>query len=273
MIPLPRLQARRRRNPQKRTVFKLAQIGVSALFLMACSRLTAVKQMDAARIAEAQRVVEHLQATNQSLKSFKGTGTISLRQNGVLTFDQRVAWAGAEPVSLSIVLLVSGFPAARIASDGSWLYYVDNQDPKKTYRKIRSDDPSLRRIIAIPINSSDVITLLCGRAPLRPHDAVVLEPDPAGDGFVLVLKRWWGIVEKVYLDPGQSMVRQVEVFQRTGSLAYRAVFEKMQWVSDYQVPQKLALSDDDGVYCQLVIDRYWADVEVSPSMFVLPAPE
>ena len=240
---------------------------------MACSQLTATREMEASQIAAAQSVVDRLQTTNQSLRSFKGTGKVSLRQNGVLTLDQRVAWVGAQPVNLSIVLLVSGFPAVRIASDGSWLYYVDNQDPKRSYRKIRADDPSLERVLAIPITSSDVIRLLSGRIPVREYDTAVLEPDTAGDGFVLKLRKWWGTIAKVYVDSGKSLVRQVEVFERTGSLAYRAVFEQMQWVSDYQVPQKLALSNDNGAHFQLVIDRYWADVEVSPSMFAVPAPD
>jgi hypothetical protein len=257
----------------KRVVFKLLWVGAAACFLMACSRLTALKEMEASQIAAAQNVVDRLQTTNQFLKSFKGTGKISLRQNGVLTLDQRVAWVGAEPVKLSIVLLVSGFPAVRIASDGSWLYYVDSQDPKGSYRKIRTNDPSLERILAIPINASDVIRLLSGRIPLREYDTAILESDTAGPGFVLVLRKWWGIVAKVYVDSGRSTVRQVEVFERRGSLAYRAVFEQMQWVSDYQVPQTLALSNDNGAYFQLIIDRYWADVEVSPSMFVVPAPD
>jgi hypothetical protein len=240
---------------------------------MACSRLTAVKEMEASQIAAAQNVVDRLQTTNQSLKSFKGTGKISLRQNGVLTLDQRVAWVGAEPVNLSIVVLVSGFPAVRIASDGSWLYYVDSHDPKESYRKIRANDPSLERILAISINASDVISLLSGRIPQREYDTAILQPDSAGHGFVLILKKWWTVIARIYLDADKSTVRQVEVFHRRGSLAYRAVFEQMQWVSDYRVPRILALSNDDGAYFQLIIDRYWADVEVSPSMFAVPAPD
>ena len=229
--------------------------------------------MNAARIAVAQEVVERLRTTNQSLTSFKGTGKVSLRQNGVLTLDQRVAWVGAEPVYLSIVLFVSGFPAVRIASDGRWLYYVDNQDPKESYRKIRASDPSLKRLLAIPINTSDVIRLLSGRIPRLKYDTAVLEPDTADHGFVLILTKWWNVVGKVYLDSNKSTLRRIEVFDARGTLVYRAVFETMQWVSDYQVPRKIAISNDNGAYFQLIIDRYWADVEVSPAMFTVPAPD
>jgi hypothetical protein len=51
------------------------------------------------------------------------------------------------------------------------------------------------------------------------------------------------------------------------------VFEQMQWVSDYRVSRSLALSNDNGADLRLIIDRYWADVDVSPSMFAVPAPQ
>ncbi len=92
-------------------------------------------------------------------------------------------------------------------------------------------------------------------------------------GYVLTLKkRWYGIVEKIFLAEDKTQVRQIEFFNRSGSLIYRARFDEMQAVDNYQVPARLSISNGEGMVFQLEIQKYWADVPVSPSMFVLEPP-
>jgi hypothetical protein len=43
----------------------------------------------------------------------------------------------------------------------------------------------------------------------------------------------------------------------------------MQIIKGYQVPSRLSISSDEGMGFQLEVQNYWADVPVSPSMFVL----
>jgi hypothetical protein len=47
----------------------------------------------------------------------------------------------------------------------------------------------------------------------------------------------------------------------------------MQAVNKYQVPLRLSISSDEGMGFQLEVQKYWADVPVSPSMFVLDPPD
>jgi hypothetical protein len=56
-------------------------------------------------------------------------------------------------------------------------------------------------------------------------------------------------------------------------LIYRAEVDRTQRVNDFQVPQRLRLSNDDGIDFQLDIHRYWVNVDVSPSVFVLTPPK
>ena len=63
------------------------------------------------------------------------------------------------------------------------------------------------------------------------------------------------------------------MFNRSGSLVYRVGLEDIREVQGYQVPFRLKISSDEGADCLLDIDRYWADVEVSPAVFVLTPPE
>jgi hypothetical protein len=249
----------------------------SALVLFAgCSsqsRRTA-DALDAAARAEAQALLATLSNQNKALKNFKGIGKIRVRQNGKLIIDERVFWIGSETVKLNIAVLVSGQPAIKIASDGKWFYYYEVREGQPLYKKIRATDANLERIISIPIQISDLINLLAGRIPLREHHSATLARQDPGNGFVLVLKRrWWGVTEKIYLDDTKSRVQKAEFYSRSGSLVYLARFDEMQHVKGYQVPAKLSIANGEGVDFQLVVDRYWADADVSSSMFVLKPPE
>ena len=91
---------------------------------------------------------------------------------------------------------------------------------------------------------------------------------------MLVLKRrWWGVVEKILFNEDRTRVRQVEFYNRSGSLIYLAQFDEMQTVKEYRVPSRLILSNAEGADFQLDVERYWADVDISSSMFVLNPPE
>ena len=227
-----------------------------------------------AAMADARIVLLTLSNQNHTLKNFKGIGKIQAWQKGEKRIDERIAWIGSGTVKISIVVLISGHPAIKIASDGKWLYYYEVRQGEPLYKKIPATDATLQRIIAVPINPIDIITLLAGRTPLREHHSAVLHRQDSGPGYVLVLKkRWYGIVEKIYLDEDKTRVRQIEFFNRSGSLIYRARFDEMQAVNKYQVPLRLSISSDEGMGFQLEVQKYWADVPVSPSMFVLDPPD
>jgi hypothetical protein len=223
---------------------------------------------------EAQTLLAELNRQNASLNSFKGLGKIELWQNGRRKFDERVAWIGAERNKLSIVLMISGYPAVRMTSDGEWFYYYEVGEGKPIYRKIPASEASLKHIISIPIQAGDVVELLAGRVPLREHDRVTLQKQETEPGYVLTLKKqWWGVVEKIYLDDHKARVNSIEYYSRMGSLVYRVRFEKMQSINGYQVPALLSVSNGVDSDFQLVVDRYYTDVPVTASMFVLDPPD
>ena len=249
---------------------------VAAFLITNCAVFRPARELEITPVDKANKVRELLSALNiqnDSLKNFKGIGNIQIRQNGQLLLDQRVAWIGEKPAKLSIAVLVSGYPAVKLAIDGKWLYYLEVVGQDTKFRKIAVSDPSLEKLISIPIPSSAVISLLAGQIPMPEFDQAALIEEKTLPGNVLVLKeRWWGVRQKIYYNPSLSEIRQVDVFHRSGELKYRAEIESMQRINGFQVPLRLRLLTRNGADCQLDIDRYWANVDLPPEVFVLTPP-
>ncbi len=277
------MNARERKTTGCAKRFRVPAIGVAwvmaaALALSGCATWSGVleqppsEEADSADAAEARQVLDRLQKTNERLKSFKGVGRLTIRQDGKVQMDERLAWLGSDPLKLSIVLFAAGFPAVRMAGDGEWLYYQEDPAQGATIKKIRASDPDFKRLLSIPIQSSDIIALMRGRIPIREHRSARLKPLKSGNGYVLMLMRTWGVHQMIFLDETKTEVRQTEVYDSSGDLLFQANFLEMQLVDGYKVPLRLAVSGKDKALVQLVVERYWADVPVTPSMFVLGSP-
>jgi hypothetical protein len=239
-----------------------------------CSSCSSISTKISRGTAEAQTLLEALSRQNASLTSFKGLGKISLWQNGQQKFDERVAWIGSGRNKLSIVLMISGYPAVRMTSDGEWFYYYEVGEGKPIYRKIPAREANLKHIVSIPIQADDVLDLLAGRVPLREHSTATLQLSETKQDYILILRKpWWGVVEKIYLDENKTRVRMIEFFSAMGSLIYRVRFEEMQTINGYLVPARLSVSNGKDTDFQLVVNRYYTDVPVTASMFVLNPPE
>jgi len=224
--------------------------------------------------AEAQAVLSLLNHINAKLGNFKGIGKIKVWRNGSLKIDERIAWIGSETSKINIAVLIGGHPTVKMASDGKWFYYYEVGTGKPIYKKIAASNANLERILSISIQTADVLNLLAGRVPIREHHSAILEKQEAKPGYVLVLKkRWWGVIEKIYVDETKTRAHQVEFFNRSGSLIYRARFEAMQTIKGYLVPARLSITNGEDADFKLDIERFWVDVAVTSAMFVLQPPE
>ena len=106
---------------------------VPVKLLSACTGITATlsgktaEELDKANLAEAKHLLQTLENTNSSLRNFKGIGKIKVWRNARVQFDERVAWLGSDPLKIRIEVLISGFPAVKLASDGQWFYFLEMQ--------------------------------------------------------------------------------------------------------------------------------------------------
>lgn len=244
----------------------------AVFFLSACggiAGMTSKKSLISEELHEAETVLLSLKNKNSGLKTFKGTGKVTFWGKGKKGFISDIAWVGTEPDKIRIAIRsLSGQPVVSLACDGTWLYFVSHTD-QRFYKK-PSKNSTLKRFISIPIKSHDIVSILAGRIPVNKHDSATIKRNRSKDGNILVLKKdWENVVEKIYIDETGTNVRKIEMFDLNGLLLYRAEFVKMQNINGFLVPSRLFFSGANGNSFQLDINRYWANVSILPSTFVL----
>jgi len=247
---------------------------IVSLVLGACGGLNRRSAVEhAAPVEEARQLLVSLSDANPSLSAFKGVGKIKMWNPDRSTVSERVAWVGASPESLRIEVLVSGRSMIKFSTDGRHMYFIDLRDPEPSLTKMRTIAPDLQHLASLPVKIREIVELMAGRPPSVNYSDVHLIRQTGGDGYILVLEKWWRITEKIYLNKDRSEIEKVEVFNNNQRLRYRVIFNRMQDVRGYRVPARLTITDEKGAGLILDIDRYLTDVSITPSVFVLSPPD
>jgi len=216
---------------------------------------------------EVTRLLLNLSQLNADLSTFKGTGKIKLwKKDG--TQVVRSAWTGARPDKIRVVIQgITGFPVASMAADGNRFYlHSYSQD---SFYQAEIQDPSLEKIVSIPVTAGDLIKLMSGVVPIRKYQSSTLLPAPSQSGYILSLIGENGIdIEKIYLDLTER-VQRIEMFTFKGQLAYRVDFIGETEVEEFRVPARLVFDNNDGSGFQLDMDQFWPNAPVSSDMFVI----
>ena len=248
---------------------RLAFLLMAILLLPACHKMVGREPgfVFPESSSEVQRILSLIKARNDSARSFKGIGKISVwDQNGSTT--SRAAWAGAMDGRLRIEFLaLPGQPVAKFIYDGENYYFLSQADQRSYQKSCR--DPLLTQVAGVPIRVSEVVELLAGGIPIYAHDSIAMEPLTSHAGYVLIFKKTWlGVVQKIYLDPSRTVVEKVEVY-KWWKKVYQAVFGDVRPVNGQPVPFDLTISNGRSQGFRVIIDRFWEDAPVPPSMFSL----
>jgi hypothetical protein len=225
------------------------------------------------RSPEAEALFSRLQAQNSNLFSFKGTGRMRMEDaNGVQR--ARLMWAGYQDEKLRLEIMgATGQPVFSFAQDAERIYLISHTENRFYSR--RDSNANLEKLISLPITVSACLDLLAGRIPAGAHLSPMALQGKENEEQILVLKsldRKKGY-EKIYVDASSGNARQIEVFDNEGNLAFRAEFLHMQTVSGFEVPKEMRLSNGSQASLHLVVERFWPNVPVSDSLFVLAKPD
>ena len=254
--------------------FRIYSVVLAAYFLLAgCAQMAGERPsspgMQPSAEIDAIDKVAVLDSVNKQLLSFSGVGRLAVKRKGEILLNERVAWVGAAPNKLSLVVFISGFPTLRFASDGSWFYLIEPHENQSVYKKIRASDSTLSQIIGIRITFDEVISLLRGRIPLADFSTARLSPGLEGAADELALRKWYGLQQKIWLAKSGGRPLSMERFERSGTRRYRVNLDEPKQIQGYQVPQRISILADDDTEFNLAIDRYSPNPKVSSDMFVL----
>ncbi len=258
-------------------------IGV-ALLLSACAGTKPGLLSPRDSTEKAGILLAFIKSINTGLDGFKGIGRAAIKTAGARQI-MGTAWMAAGEDKLRVeVLDPTGRPVVTFSSDGRWLYLLSHQ-PQRFYKK-RVAGNSLKNLLKIPIKPGDMTALLAGRVPLREYRSVSVEQAPGGKsssesgGYgshaadtVLVFKGLFGnVIQKVTVNLELKKVHQIEFFETGGALAYRVLLNKMRGAGKYRIPSELLFTDDGSSSLTINTRKYWTDVPVELSRFVLTLP-
>lgn len=244
------------------------------VFFSACSSFTgriveeSPELLDPAIIIEANNLLSNIRLKNRNLKTFKGIGKITFWEENKKSITSSITWVGSDPDMIRIAILnISGQPLLSLANDGQWFYFLSHTD--NSFYKKRSSYSNLKKAIQIPVKPVEIVSLLAGRIPLYEyHTANIIRNKK--QGHVIVLKKRNGnVIQKIYLSEDKKDVKKVELFDADEELLYFVVIDSLQKINKYHVPLKLSVSSNNGNGFKIDVHKYWTDVSINPSIFVL----
>lgn len=216
---------------------------------------------------EAEAALAAVEAFNAEVRTFKGTGTIELVRDGSRQVG-RMVWVGKAPAHLRVSLLDPvGRPLSTLVADGERI--AGRTGPGGDAFSAPAANPSLKRVLGIPIRAREAIRLLSGQVPTpRPYSVTL-----AGDRLRLH-SRWNQLLEVVELDPRHSRPVAVERFSG-GDRRFRAEWGPMESGPEgIRIPTRIAVAGPDGTArFDLRVDRFWANQSLPAGAFILESPE
>ena len=216
-------------------------------------------------------MAREVQNTNHDILTSRGTGNLSLTRNGK-TETYRMAWVSKWPLSIRITLLSSGIPVETIAANGKSVTFVSHTGQHAPHT-LNRPNPSLGRIISLPVKLRDIIALLTGRVPLRGSENVIWQMDEQHTSK-LIFKNWWGIsTEKIFLNKTHQVTEYWQLAAGTPP-AIKLRFDEFKRFDKYTIAGKTIFTDSQNRRLVLQITSFTPNIslENKPQIFHLTEP-
>jgi len=219
--------------------------------------------------AELVQILEH---TNRTLTTNKGIGRLEFTHSGSRQ-RLRIAWISQLPDKIRLTVLgLDGRPLMTAATNQNGFALQDHTTGN--YQQGSLEDYRLKAALHLPLDVKSLALILAGRVPEFEYDRAVISPGRTDGERVLVLKKWWNRVGRIYFRNAasaglQPTITRIEAFRQTGELRYQADIDATRAVGDYLVPRILAIQSGAADRIVLDIERYWANEPVGPGTFRL----
>ncbi|MBI9091314.1 MAG: hypothetical protein JEZ12_19040 [Desulfobacterium sp.] len=252
-------------SPNRTHRLNLFLLGAALVLLTGCAGLTPrdARTQDPIATLLAARVT----SINPGLQTFKGTARVTLADENT---SQRfkIAWAAFLPDKIRLTILKSGLPLETILADGTQVFFVSHTGEHSPHR-IKDPNPSLKRVISMPVRIQEIISLLAGRIPMEPFDSAMLSTDgPSSETTLVLARKWRGTVGTVQVD----QKNQILGFQRLNNNRdpiYSTERRDLKSYGSHTIPMKTVINDSSGRTLTLEITSFYPDVPVKESVFSL----
>jgi len=215
----------------------------------------------------AERLLARLYTRNQNLQTFKGIGSIRL-WHGAGAQTARIAWMAALDGRIRIEILgPSGRPLIKLAYDGESFYYRRAADEGVRQRNIRN--PSLDRVIDVPVTLRELVFFLAGRFPLYENHEVRFAQSGSRPADRLILTHGLsGLREVLRLSGGHERLDSVSLY-RGDTLRYQVKLSDYRQMDGFWIPSRLVFSSARSAGFEIRVERFWPNTAVSASRFVI----
>ncbi len=236
-------------------------------FVSGCSLLGKKSTKD----IEAQQMARKVQDINHDILTSRGTGNLSLIRNGK-TETYRMAWVAKWPLHLRLTLLSSGIPVETIAADGESVTLVSHTGQHAPHT-INRPNPSLVRIISLPVKLGEIIALLTGKIPLKGSEDVIWQVGKKNTSK-LVFKNWMGTpTEKIVLNENNQVI---EYWQLAPGVppTIKLRFDEFKCFDKYTIAGNTIFTDSQGRRLILQINSFSPNISLKnkPQIFHLTEP-
>ncbi len=233
---------------------------------------------------KALQIADNIKNINIGIHSYRGIGWLNLK-NGKRRERFRMAFVALPPNKIRLTLMISGLPIETIIADGKKVIFLSHTNKHSLY-EIHSPNPSLVRIISIPVRIRDIISLLAGRIPLKEFNCAYFGDSGRYEGknnkpqkrLLILNKKWNGMIQKIIYHsdnhtPNNEFIDKYELQKENNSLIYSISLNNFIKCGHFKIPFIINLSDNSGRKLYINITAYSADIPLKDSVFSLTEQE
>lgn len=245
-------------------IFYCLIFGLSLLFFFGCAGLRPTPDPVGEKIARstANRLIQF----NQSIKKSKGTGWVVVR-NGSQKNRFRIAWAAAFPDRVRMAFLIMGQPAETIIADGEQVLFLSHTG-KHNPHTLYSANPNLESYLGVPITLREVISVLCGRLPLKNFDQSYLPQSDNSGNTIILYDQKKGPVQNILLN-NNHRVKNIISTNLFNNRLYEYTIGDFLDINNLKIPSPVNVSGKTDHHLHLNIIRFTVNPEIKESVFML----
>lgn len=248
--------------PLARSFFAVLLLSASFLF-PGCA--TTVKEKPSPSDPRTLAVLKQIEEQNAGIKTFNGQGAINITEPSKIS-SYRLAWAGAFPDRIRLIILFSGKPVETVVSDGEHLYLKSHTGAHSTITRNKKN-PSLEPYISLPLTTNQITCYLSGRIPIPEYQKVHLDKRDDNKGSVLTFyKNEKTVIQRIFLDQNNQILSyEITLNEKT---SYQVNLEKSGNGDGFLFPTTITVVQGDRLYL-IRVERTTPNPELAPETFVI----